>query len=108
MIYTEFSNGFRDIYKGSRTIKAGWMITNRYSGAVLASGHSIDRQKASVTAEKKLQNIGHIVIPSEHELRYFEGPDYRDSVRARRAKREHNRKRLEFIRSKTKIEISEI
>jgi hypothetical protein len=50
-ITAEFSNGHTDTYKGSRPVKAAWMITDRESGKVLASGHSLDLAKARKTAE---------------------------------------------------------
>ncbi len=46
-----FSNGFTDTYKGTRPVKAAWMVTNTATGKVLASGHSLDIIKARKTAE---------------------------------------------------------
>lgn len=49
-ITAKFSNGFTDTYKGSRNVRAAWMITRKSDGAVLASGHSLDRRAAEKTA----------------------------------------------------------
>lgn len=46
-----FSNGYEDTYKGTRPVKAAWMITEKATGEVLASGHSLDVEKARKTAE---------------------------------------------------------
>lgn len=53
-ITATFSNGFTDTYKGTRAVKAAWMITRKSDGKVLASGHSLDTDKARKTAEGKL------------------------------------------------------
>jgi len=45
-----FSNGFIDTYKGHRAVKAAWMVTNKATGEVVASGHSLDRAKAAKTS----------------------------------------------------------
>lgn len=45
-----FSNGHTDTYKGSREVKAAWMITEKETGKVYKSGHSLDRAKAEKTA----------------------------------------------------------
>lgn len=50
-ITATFSNGHTDTYKGTRPVKAAWMITARDTGKVLASGHSLDAEKARKTAE---------------------------------------------------------
>ena len=50
MTQATFSNGFTDTYKGHRAVKAAWMITNKATGEVVASGHSLDRAKAAKTA----------------------------------------------------------
>jgi len=46
-----FSNGFTDTYKGTRPVKAAWLVTDKATGTVLASGHSLDIVKARKTAE---------------------------------------------------------
>lgn len=51
-----FSNGYTDTYKGTRAVKAAWMITNATTGEVYASGHSLDRAKAQKTAEGTTRN----------------------------------------------------
>ena len=51
MTQATFSNGFTDTYKGHRAVKAAWMITNKATGEVVASGHSLDRAKAAKTAQ---------------------------------------------------------
>lgn len=45
-----FSNGHVDTYKGKRDVKAAWMITEKATGEVVKSGHSLDRLKAEKTA----------------------------------------------------------
>lgn len=50
-----FSNGFVDIYKGTRDVKAAWAMIRKSDGKVLCSGHSLDRQRAQKTAESHLQ-----------------------------------------------------
>lgn len=50
-IIAEFSNGHVDAYKGTRLVRAAWMITAKATGKVLASGHSISLDAARKTAE---------------------------------------------------------
>lgn len=57
MTNATFSNGFTDTYKGTRAVKAAWMITSKATGKVLASGHSLDRAKACKTAEGKRREL---------------------------------------------------
>lgn len=45
-----FSNGHKDTYKGARDVRAAWMLTHKETGKVIASGHSLDREKAEKTA----------------------------------------------------------
>lgn len=45
-----FSNGHVDTYKGSRPVAAAWMITEKATGKVYASGHSLTREHAEKTA----------------------------------------------------------
>jgi len=49
-IIATFSNGFTDTYKGHRNVKAAWAITRKADGKTIASGHSLDRDKATKTA----------------------------------------------------------
>jgi hypothetical protein len=49
MINATFSNGLTDTYKGSREVKAAWMVILP-SGKTI-SGHSLDFQKAEKTAK---------------------------------------------------------
>jgi hypothetical protein len=105
-----FSNGFTDTYKGDRDVKAAWAIFNKETGSVIKSGHSLDITKAAKTCEGNLQHVwfeGDLGI-SDHPLYYVKGPDYRDTAKIRRAKREHNAARLAFIRSMVTIEIIKI
>ena len=55
-----FSNGFVDVYKGKRDIKAAWMITKLDSGEVVCSGHSLDRQKAAKTAATNIPTVANM------------------------------------------------
>lgn len=100
-----FSNGHTDEYKGERDVRAAWMIVRKSDGRVLMSGHSLDLPKAHRTAASKLSELGHHVFSSEDPLRYAEGSDWRDTVKAKRAKKEHNEKRLDAIRSLTRTEV---
>lgn len=56
MIKAIFSNGYEDIYKGKRDVKAAWMITKE-DGSVYASGHSLDLEKARKTAGSNLPRV---------------------------------------------------
>lgn len=49
-IVAKFSNGHTDTYKGTRAVKAAWMICDKATGEVVASGHSKDRSAAAKTA----------------------------------------------------------
>jgi hypothetical protein len=55
-ITATFSNGFTDVYKGDRAVKAAWAIISRSTGEVINSGHSMDRATAQKTAEGNLRN----------------------------------------------------
>jgi len=59
MITVEFSNGFKDTYKGKRKVKAAWALINRETNETLASGHSISVKAAESTAKstKHLPNF---------------------------------------------------
>jgi hypothetical protein len=57
MITATFSNGFTDTYKGHRDVKAAWMITEKSTGQVIASGHSLDFEKASKTAASNIPTV---------------------------------------------------
>lgn len=56
-IIAKFSNGFEDEYKGARAVKAAWMIVRKSDGAIICSGHSLDRARAEKTAESHLTYI---------------------------------------------------
>lgn len=51
MITATFSNGYTDTYKGSRDVKAAWMVTEKATGKVIASGHSLNKEVAEKTAK---------------------------------------------------------
>ena len=106
-ITATFSNGFTDTYKGARAVKAAWMITRKSDGKVLASGHSLDTDKARKTAEGKLAyfSLSDFGFDSTHPLYYFKGVLPLSSSRERVAIRAHNAARLDLIRSLTAIEI---
>lgn len=57
-IVAKFSNGHEDEYKGSRPVKAAWMIVRKADGEVVGSGHSLDRVRAASTASGKLMELG--------------------------------------------------
>lgn len=106
-ITATFSNGQTDTYKGSREVKAAWAIIRKADGAIIKSGHSLDAVKAANTAEGNLQHIffERDLGLSDHPLNYVKGLNYTDNAKTRRAKREHNAARLDFIRSQVTIEI---
>ncbi len=106
-ITATFSNGYTDTYKGSRDVRAAWAIIHKADGAVLKSGHSLDRAKALKTAEGKLHEL-HSAIGYGHPLYYFEGASYRDTAARKREKKAHNAARLELIRSLVTIEIVDL
>lgn len=49
-----FSNGHTDTYKGKRPVAAAWMITEKATGKVYASGHSLTRDHAEKTARANI------------------------------------------------------
>ena len=55
-----FSNGHTDTYKGSRDVKADWMVTEVATGKVYASGHSLDMEKASKTARGNIPTVANL------------------------------------------------
>lgn len=57
MITARFSNGHVDVYKGKRDVRAAWMITDAKTGAVLLSGHSLDRARAEKTATGNVRHV---------------------------------------------------
>lgn len=76
-----FSNGFEDVYKGNRDIKAAWAIIRESDGEVLKSGHSIDRTRAAKTAAATLTSLAYSVgvdLPYfDIPQRLYAGYDYR-------------------------------
>jgi len=74
-IIANFSNGLADEYKGTREVKAAWVIFNKETGETLNSGHSLTTNAAASTAAT---NMGHLMpslpkkptkahLVSEHE-----------------------------------------
>lgn len=68
-----FSNGHKDEYKGDRAVKAAWMITDKETGEVLASGHSLDAQRAEKTARSNVGlvvrcDLPHFYVPQNFRL----------------------------------------
>lgn len=57
MIKAVFSNGHEDVYKGSRAVTAAWMITEKDTGRVINSGHSLDTDKAHKTAAGNIPRV---------------------------------------------------
>lgn len=57
MITATFSNGYTDTYKGSRDVKAAWMVTEKATGKVIASGHSLSKEIANKTAKSHIPAI---------------------------------------------------
>ncbi len=53
----KFSNGHTDTYKGSRDVKAAWMVTELDTGRVVASGHSLDLEKARKTGGSSIPAV---------------------------------------------------
>lgn len=54
MITATFSNGYTDTYKGTRAVKAAWMVVEKLTGRVVATGHSIDFGAAEKTAKSAI------------------------------------------------------
>jgi len=50
-ITATFSNGHTDTYKGSRDVKAAWMLIEIETGKVIKSGHSMTAASAEKTAK---------------------------------------------------------
>ena len=105
-----FSTGFTDTYKGKRDVKAAWAIINRETGAVINSGHSLDAAKAAKTAETAEGNLQSVWFErdfciSEHPLRYVKGTGAYLTRKQNAEAKAHNAARLDFIRSKVRIEI---
>lgn len=57
-----FSNGHTDTYKGTRPVTAAWAIIRNSDGATLASGHSLDADKARKTAEGNFRYVASRVL----------------------------------------------
>ena len=117
MTEATFSNGFTDTYKGYRDVKAAWMITNKATGEVIASGHSLDRVKAAKTSQgamsEKAYGFGPIMptrpYPGiEKNLRRcgYNGP--RSAASMARWAREQNADRLAKIGAAHNIEIIDL
>lgn len=106
MLTATFSTGFKDAYKGSRDVKAAWAIIHTETGKVLKSGHSLDAVKARKTAEGNLQYVE--VFSDENPLRFLMGVLPHSPSSVKRAIREHNAARLDFIRSVVTVEIVEL
>lgn len=102
-----FSNGFADTYKGDRAVRAAWAITSKADGAVLKSGHSLDRAKAAKTAEGKLHEL-HDLLGYGHPLYFYKGASPRYTAAMNRARKAHNAERLELIRSFVTVEIVDL
>jgi hypothetical protein len=109
-ITATFPNGFTDTYKGSRNVKAAWAIFNTATGAVIKSGHSLDRQKATKTADGSLQTIWfeRDFGLEGHPLNYVKGSGPHMTSRQRTEARSHNAARLDFIRSQVTIQIVDL
>lgn len=56
-VIATFSNGYTDEYKGHRDVTAGWAIFCVKTDEVLASGHSLDRDKADKTARGYVNRV---------------------------------------------------
>jgi len=117
MTEATFSNGFTDTYKGYRDVKAAWMITNKATGEVIASGHSLDRAKAAKTSQgamsEKAYGFGAILPTREYPgiQKFLLGCGY-DGPRSRAAMlrwaREQNADRLAKIGAAHNIEIIDL
>ena len=74
-----FSNGYTDTYKGNRDVKAAWAIIRKATGEIVASGHSLDADKAFKTATGNIRTYfarGEAVDrPSRYanQIRYYDG-----------------------------------
>ncbi|MCA1776075.1 MAG: hypothetical protein LC676_10830 [Loktanella sp.] len=54
-----FSNGTTDAYNGHRDVTAAWAIIRKSDGSLIASGHSLDRDRAAGTAAGNLPYVCH-------------------------------------------------
>lgn len=49
-----FSNGYTDVYKGNRDVKAAWAVIEIATGKVVDSGHSLTKAAAEKTARTSI------------------------------------------------------
>jgi len=63
---TIFSNGYEDIYKGKRDVKAGWMLV--LPDGFTMYGHSRDVETANKTARATASQHAKIIVPTAVEL----------------------------------------
>lgn len=105
-----FANGQTDVYKGNRDVTAAWAVVRKSDGAVIKSGHSLDRAKAAKTAEGKLQEVffDRDFDLHQHPLQFFRDTGQWQRTAVRRAAKAHNAERLAFIRSLVDIEIVDL
>ena len=79
-ITAKFSNGFEDTYKGARAVKAAWAIIRKSDGEVLASGHSLDAERAAKTASGNMmyfaQEVGVTLPHFDVPQRLWAGANY--------------------------------
>lgn len=106
-ITATFSNGFVDVYKGKRSVKAAWMITRKSDGKVLNSGHSLDAAKALKTAEGYVAYCGTHVLDEGHPLyqAHWIPRWHRYTFAEATRMRAHNAARTAAIRALVKIEV---
>lgn len=107
-ITATFSNGYTDTYKGTREVKAAWAIIRKSDGAVLSSGHSLDRTKALKTAEGNLRYHGTDALGVDSPLRYVMGTGSYLTARQNREGKAHNAARMDAIRAATRIEVIDL
>lgn len=117
MTIAKFSNGFTDTYKGHRDVKAAWMVTNKSTGEVLASGHSLDKARAEKTARGNMSSLPTgfgAILPTraypnvEKCLRACGYNGNRSTAAMMRWAREQNAERLAKIEAAHKIEIIDL
>jgi len=81
-ITAKFSNGFEDVYNGTRNVKAAWMIVEKATGEVKMSGHSLDRARAAKTADGNLSYLRNRDEPSfDVPARIYAGANYSYLIR---------------------------
>lgn len=95
-IIAVFSNGHTDEYQGQRNVTAAWMVTEKETGKVIASGHSLCRIRAAKTGRSAIPRIADLMpgwrdgrTPGMYKhfqsLGYHTPEEYEASIKAKNA-----------------------